>query len=155
LAKPTIRAPRFGRWLKARRGKGRSLEAVASRVRSRLEPLAVKFNRSQLLKIEEDGVVPNAVVLYELARIYRIDAGELLNLLVHELGLSSVPPALPEEPLPGEAALLLAQWFDTQAADRQRAIFSALGVTATDTTTATRKPTREEHGKRRTASAGS
>lgn len=125
--KPTLRAPGFGRWLKARRGK-KSLEAVASRVRTRLARLGVKFNRSQLLKIEEQGLVPHAVVLYELARAHGVSAGDVIDRIANELGLTAQNPRLPEQPPPSDEALHLARWFDDQAEDRRRAIFSTLNV---------------------------
>jgi hypothetical protein len=126
--KPTIRAPKFGRWLQKRRGENRSLESVAARVRSRLEPLGVKFNRSQLKRIEDEGQVPHVLVLHQLAAVYGERTEELIRLIVAETGLSKETPQLSAEPLLSEGALRLARWFDTLPATRQRAVLDAYAV---------------------------
>jgi transcriptional regulator with XRE-family HTH domain len=126
--KPRIRAPKFGGWLRRRRGSARSLESVAMRVRSVLEPFGVRFHRSQLLKIEQEGAIPHPLVLYALAELYQVAPAALLNQIAGELGLRRELAELPDTPLLSERALELARWFDGLPATRQDAIVDALGV---------------------------
>jgi len=131
VGKPIIRAPKFGKWLAGRRGPSRSLESVASRVRRLLEPFGVQFHRSALLKIEQEGRVPHALILFVLAQVYRVPAGALLDKVASELGFhASGLGDLPSEPLLSERALALARWFDTLHPQRQKAIADLLDVPA-------------------------
>jgi len=131
VGKPKIRAPKFGQWLERRRGKAHSFEAVALRVRRLLEPHGVKFNRSQLLKIEQEGLVPSALVLCALARVYHVSPAALLDKIASELGLSSsrqLHDELPDDALLSDRAWALAHWFDGLKASRQRSILESLDV---------------------------
>jgi hypothetical protein len=137
--KPTIRAPKFGKWLAMRRGETRSLESVAIDVRRRLEPLGVKFNRSQLKRIEDQGQVPHVLVLYALAASYRVSADTLVNLIAGELGVAEKTPTVPGEALLSERAERLARWFDALPTSRQDAILESHAVPDASTVEPARK----------------
>src|SRR6185436_16144959 len=96
-----------------------------------LEPHGVKFNRSQLLKIEQEGLVPSALVLCALARVYHVSPAALLDKIASELGLSSsrqLHDELPDDALLSDRAWALAHWFDGLKASRQRSILESLDV---------------------------
>ncbi len=129
MGKPTIRAPKFGKWVEGRRGNARSLESVAHRVRSILDPFGVRFPRSALLKIEQEGRIPHPLILYVLAQVLRVSPSALLDKIANELGVRSESIAdLPTEPLPSDRAMALARWFDALHPTRQRAIVDLLEV---------------------------
>lgn len=128
-SKPTIRAPNFGQWLKHRRGKKRSLESVAGKVRAALARHQVQFHRSTLFRIEEEGIVPHLLVITQLAHIYRVPVGSLVERLASELGLRDEDSStLPEDPLPSDDALALARWFDDLPVERRKGVLTTLGV---------------------------
>ena len=114
--------------MRRRRGSARTLESIARRVRSVVERFGVRFHRSQLLKIEQEGAIPHPIVLYVLAEVYQVPASAILNQIAGELGLRRDVAELPDTPLLSERALELAQWFDGLPPTRQDAIVGALGV---------------------------
>lgn len=79
----TVKAPKFGKALKLRRGK-KSLEEVAIPVRKLLEDTGLKIPRSLIDKIER-GRVPDWPIFAALCRVYGMDIERAVLQLLNAL----------------------------------------------------------------------
>lgn len=77
--RPVLRAPKFGAWLRLRRG-DRSLEFVAGKLRDRLKPLDLKIHRSAVNNYEQ-GRVPDWPILAAFAAVYKVSLTEITERL--------------------------------------------------------------------------
>lgn len=66
-ARPTVYAPEFGEWLKAKWA-GRSYGEIAQQLRAYVKDAGLKVNRSSVQRLEQ-GRVPNWPMLYAIAKI--------------------------------------------------------------------------------------
>lgn len=78
-ARPVTTAPKFGEWLKLRRGT-RSLEQVAIQIRPLVKHTGLKVGSSLIHKVE-GGRIPNWPLLLALGRVYNIPTAEIAGRL--------------------------------------------------------------------------
>jgi hypothetical protein len=83
MAKGALKTPVFGEWLRKKRGK-QSLGEFAIQVRRHAAPLGLKFDRSQVEKIEA-GRIPSVPILEALAPVLGVTSVMLQARVVAEL----------------------------------------------------------------------
>lgn len=82
-ASPRVVAPKFGEWLKLRRGT-RSLEQIALKIRPYVAAMGLTVDRSAIAKYEQ-GRVPNWPMLGAFSRVYDVAIIETVQRLLDGL----------------------------------------------------------------------